>query len=121
MKVLLSWQNCMVGGLERWMVDLAQVYQKLGHRCELFFFKRGPFEHHIPNNVRAHFGDLSDCLRLVKSERFEVVHAANVDWELGISAVRSLGAKLILTAHGWVCPHWNSTNCDALVGCSEWN
>src|SRR5207248_3261650 len=82
--------------------------------------KHGPFEYHIPPQVPAHFGDLADCLALVRSSKFEIVHAVNEDWELGIAAVRRLGAKLIVTCHGRVHPEWTSADCDALVGCSEW-
>jgi glycosyltransferase involved in cell wall biosynthesis len=95
--------------------------QRLGHRCDLFFFREGPFLKTIPATIRAHVGDLADCLRLVSVHKFDVVHAATIDWDFGISAVRRLGAKLILTGHGWNHGAWSSANCDSLVSCCEWN
>jgi glycosyltransferase involved in cell wall biosynthesis len=51
------------------------------------------------------------------------VHANNIDWSAGISAVRHIGARLVLTAHkaresAWTYG-WTSANCDALVAVSH--
>ncbi|MGE3403274.1 MAG: glycosyltransferase family 4 protein, partial [Vicinamibacterales bacterium] len=75
-------------------------------------------------DVPVHFGTLADCLRLVSRHRIDVVHANNVDWPTGISAVREAGARLIVTAHkvregGWTYG-WNRSHCDAFVSVSHW-
>ncbi|WP_168189323.1 glycosyltransferase family 4 protein [Paludisphaera borealis] len=121
MKILLAWRVCDIGGVETWMLGLSQALRELGHEVELFFFSRGPFEDSVPDAQVTHFGDLSAMLKLVYARRYEVVHGATIDWELGLSAVRALGPKLVLTGNGWSDPAWNSSNCDALVGCSNWN
>ncbi|MEJ7616718.1 MAG: glycosyltransferase family 4 protein [Pyrinomonadaceae bacterium] len=123
MKILLVKKTSGVGGVQIFMSSLASFYQSQGHHCELFFFSHGRTEEFFPSNVTAHFGDLEDCLRLIKAKRFDVVHANDGDWKIGISATRNFGAKLILTAHGCVKPGrwtygWTSANCDAYVACS---
>jgi glycosyltransferase involved in cell wall biosynthesis len=120
MKILLAYEWCLIGGVEAFMVALAQRLRAQGHDCEFFFFTRGPMEERLPVGFPAHFGDLPDCLKLLRSTRFDIVHANSSDWRIGISAVRQLGAKLVITAHGMVVPGWNSTNCDAFVCCSRW-
>jgi glycosyltransferase involved in cell wall biosynthesis len=121
MKILFAFQNCEIGGVPVWMLELSESLNALGHECEMFFFRHGAFEASLPSDCVARFGDLADCLKWVRSRQFDVVHAAVLDWDLGISAVRCLGAKLVLTTHGWIHKAWNSANCDALVGCSKWN
>jgi glycosyltransferase involved in cell wall biosynthesis len=121
MKVLLVWRLCGVGGVEAWMVELAQAYRALGNCCELFFFHRGAFEKQIPSDLKVHFGDLADLIQLVRSEGFDIVHSSTMDWEYGVTAVRHVGARLIVTGHGHVRPAWNSTNCDGIIACSRWN
>lgn len=120
MRVLLVNKVCNVGGLESFSVALAQELRRGGHECELFFFARGPMEQYLPADCVAHFGGLGDCLRLVRTRGFEIVHVGCADYELGISAVRELGAKLIVTSHGGVSPVWTSATCDAFVGCASW-
>jgi glycosyltransferase involved in cell wall biosynthesis len=120
MKILLAYEWCQIGGVEAFMASLSQVLRAHGHHCEFFFFEHGPMEQRLPANSVAHFGDLADCLKLVKSRSFDIVHANSSDWRNGISAVRSVGAKLVITAHGMVVRGWNSTNCDAFVCCSQW-
>jgi glycosyltransferase involved in cell wall biosynthesis len=120
MKILFAWHNCDIGGVETWMLGLAKIYRRLGHTCELFFFRRGPFADHVPPDVAAHYGDLSDCLRLVHRHRFDVVHAMTDVWDTGITAVRQLGVQLVLTNQVHPDAGWNRFNCDALVGCSDW-
>jgi len=119
-KVLLASSLCLVGGAETFMLALASALRAADHRCELFFFRHGPFEQYIPRGYITHFGDLADCMRLVDDGQFDVVHARTSDWPTGISAVRRLGAKLVVTSHGHIQQAWNSANCDALVGCSQW-
>ena len=109
-----------MGGVETWMVSVSSRLRALGHHCELFFFTHGPMEQNLPPELKVHFGDLADCLKLVSSQRFDLVHANATDWHVGIAAVRSIGAKLVLTSHGRSVPTWNSANCDALVSCSRW-
>jgi glycosyltransferase involved in cell wall biosynthesis len=121
MRILLSCHRAEVGGIQTWMVGVARSYRARGHECELFFFDHGAFEPHLPPEIPAHFGDLADYLRLVRANRYDVVHACNMDWEFGVTAVRRLGARLVLTCHGWVSGCWNSTNCDAIVSCAGWN
>ncbi|MDB5309387.1 MAG: family glycosyltransferase [Gemmataceae bacterium] len=121
MKILLSCHQAEVGGIQTWMVGLARSLRVHGHDCELFFFRGGAFEAHIPTGLPFHRGDLAHLLRLVHTNRYDVVHACNTDWEDGLAAVRHLGAKLVLTCHGWVCPCWSSRTCDALIACSRWN
>lgn len=123
MKVLLANSTCKVGGVSTFMLALRSALLSLGHECDLFFFERGTMEPHLPADARIHFGTLADCLRLVSRERIPVVHANNVDWSTGISAVRQAGARLILTAHkardsAWTYG-WTSANCDALVAVSH--
>ena len=120
MKILLAYEWCEVGGVEAFMVSLAEVVRERGHQCELFFFEHGPMEQRLPADFVAHYGDLAECMKLVRSRGFDIVHANSSDWRLGISAVRSAGARLVITAHGMVVPGWNSTNCDAFVSCSGW-
>ena|GEM_PF-1808334 len=120
MKVLLAYEWCEIGGVETFMAALAGRLRARGHSCELFFFKRGPMEKFLPTDCPAHFGDITDCLKLVRARGFDLVHANSSDLQFGIEAVRLLGAKLVITAHGMVVPGWDSTNCDALVCCSRW-
>ncbi|HEV7858936.1 MAG TPA: glycosyltransferase family 4 protein [Pyrinomonadaceae bacterium] len=120
MKILLAYEWCLIGGVEAFMASLSSVLRAEGHQCEFFFFTRGPMEKELPSGSVAHFGDLADLLRLVRSRGFDIVHANSSDWRNGITAVREVGAKLVITAHGMVVPGWNSTNCDAFVCCSAW-
>ena len=120
MRILLAYEWCLIGGVEAFMVALAKTLRAKGHECEFFFFTRGPMEERLPPGFPVHFGDLSDCLKLVRSKRFDIVHANSSDLRNGISAVRNVGAKLVITAHGMVVPGWNSTNCDAFACCSRW-
>ena len=120
MKILLAYEWCLIGGVEAFMVALAKTLHAQNHECEFFFFTHGPMEQRLPAGFAAHFGDLTDCLKLVHSSRFDIVHANSSDWRIGITAVRKFAAKLVITAHGMVVPGWNSTNCDAFVCCSRW-
>lgn len=120
MKILLAYEWCEVGGVEAFMISLAEALRADGHQCEFFFFTHGLMEQHLPRDYAVHFGDLADCMKLVRTSGFDIVHANSSDWRVGISAVRSVGARLVITAHGMVVPAWNSTNCDALVCCSRW-
>lgn len=120
MKILLAYQWCQVGGVESFMVNLAQSLRAQGHECELFFFERGPMERLLPRDLVTHFGDLTDCLKLVRSAKFDIVHANSSDWRIGIAAVRMFGVKLVITAHGMVVPGWNSTNCEGFACVSRW-
>jgi glycosyltransferase involved in cell wall biosynthesis len=124
MNILLANSTCKVGGVSTFLLSLRQELLALGHQCELFFFERGTMEPFLPADGSVHFGNLADLLRLVERRQIAVVHANNVDWPTGISAVRRLGAKLILTAHkvrepAWTYG-WNAGNCDALVAVSRW-
>ena len=124
MKALLANTTCKVGGVSTFMLSLRSALVALGHECELFFFNRGTMEAHLPPDVPVHFGTLPDCMRLVERRGFDVVHANNIDWATGISAVRHIGVRLVLTAHkaresAWTYG-WNSGNCDALVAVSQW-
>ena len=49
-----------------------------------------------------------DLLRLAGDGGFDVVHANNTDWPTGISAVRQLGVKLVVSAHKVRPPAWPS-------------
>ena len=120
MKILLAYEWCLIGGVEAFMASLAGVLRAQGHQCEFFFFTRGPMEQQLPPDYEVHFGDLADCMKLVRAKGYDIVHANSSDWRVGITAVRSLGAKLVITAHGMVVPGWNSANCDAFVCCSRW-
>ncbi len=124
MKILLANSTCKVGGVSTFLLSLRTALAGLGHDCELFFFSHGTMDRHLPAGVPVHFGDLTDCLRLVDRGGFDVVHANNVDWSTGISAVRHIGARLVLTAHkardGAWAYGWTSSNCDALVTVANW-
>jgi glycosyltransferase involved in cell wall biosynthesis len=102
------------------MASLSSVLRASGHQCEFFFFTRGPMEKELPPGSVVHFGDLADLVKLVRTRGFDIVHANSSDWRNGITAVRLVGARLVITAHGMVVPGWNSTNCDAFVCCSAW-
>jgi glycosyltransferase involved in cell wall biosynthesis len=122
--VLLANSTCKVGGVSTFMLSLRAALQAKGHRCELFFFERGPMEAHLPRDGGVHFGTLAELMRLVSRDAVAVVHANNVDWPTGISAVRRLGAKLVITAHkvrepAWTYG-WHAGNCDAFVAVSSW-
>lgn len=124
MNVLLANTTCKIGGVSTFLLSLHDALVSIGHRCTLFFFERGSMEQHLPRGCDVHFGTLADCLRLVARERIDVVHANNVDWPTGISAVRRLGAKLVLTAHkvrepAWTYG-WTTHSCDAFVAVSNW-
>jgi glycosyltransferase involved in cell wall biosynthesis len=120
MKILLTCKDCNIGGTETFVIALAQALQRAGHTCELFFFARGAMEQHLPPECVAHFGELTDCLRLVNQRRFEVVHSTCTEWQVGIAAVRQLGAKLIITNHYYKTRGWTSGNCDAYTCVSRW-
>lgn len=120
MKILLVNEHCVIGGIETWMVALSSALRERGHTCELFFFHRGAMEEHLPIGCVAHFGDLGDLMRLVEERKFDVVHAHSGDFTLGVSVVRRLGARLVVTSHGWIIPGWTSLTCDAFVGASRW-
>ena len=100
------------------MLSLRAGLETAGHQCDLFFFNRGSMEPYLPVDG-VHFGTLSDCLRLVARMRVDVVHANNIDWTSGISAVRRSGARLVLTAHKVRerdrTYGWTAANCDALT------
>jgi glycosyltransferase involved in cell wall biosynthesis len=124
MKVLLANSTCKVGGVSTFMLALRSALVSRGHECELCFFSGGTMEAHLPPEVPVHFGNLADCMRLVERARFDVVHANNIDWTTGISAVRHIGVRLVLTAHkaresAWTYG-WTAANCDALATVSEW-
>jgi glycosyltransferase involved in cell wall biosynthesis len=123
MKVLLANSTCKVGGVSTFMLSLRAGLVAAGHECELFFFSHGSMAAHIPADVPVHYGSLADGLALVRSRGFDVVHANNIDWVTGISAVRQVGVRLVATAHkvragAWTYG-WTSRNCDALVGVSR--
>lgn len=120
MKILLAYEWCQVGGVESFMVDLSGMLRERGHQCELFFFERGPMEKLIPADRLVNFGDLTDCLKLVQSRGFDIVHANSSDWRIGIAAVRTVGARLVITAHGMILSGWNSTNCEGFACASRW-
>ena len=123
MNILLANSTCKVGGVSTFMLSLRSALIARGHACELFFFEGGTMERFLPADARVHFGGLADCLRLVRNGGFDVVHANNVDWTTGISAVRAIGAKLIVTAHkardsAWTYG-WAASNCDAMTAVSS--
>lgn len=123
MRILLANSTCKVGGVSTFMLSMPATLASLGHECELFFFSRGTMEAHLPAGCLAHFGTLADCLALVQDGGFDVVHANNIDWTTGISAVRQAGTRLVLTAHkaresAWTYG-WDASNCDALAAVSR--
>lgn len=123
MKVLLANSTCKVGGVSTFLLALRTALVQQGHTCELFFFDHGTMDAHLPAGWPVHFGSLADCLALVERERFDVVHANNVDWPTGIAAVRRLGARLVVTAHkaregAWTYG-WTSRHCDAFTAVSH--
>jgi glycosyltransferase involved in cell wall biosynthesis len=120
MKIVLANDECTIGGVETWMVSLAPVLKAMGHECELFFFRHGAMERYIPEDCKAHFGNLGDLLKLVEARRFDIVHANSTDWHSGIAAVRKTGAHLILTSHGRTISAWTSENCDGFASCCRW-
>jgi glycosyltransferase involved in cell wall biosynthesis len=124
MRILLANSTCKVGGVSTFLLSLRSALRKLGHETGLFFFERGPMEAHLPADCEPRFGSLADLLQTVERERFDVVHANNVDWPTGIAAARELGARLVLTAHkvrepAWTYG-WHAGNCDAFVAVSRW-
>jgi glycosyltransferase involved in cell wall biosynthesis len=120
MKILLTHKNCLIGGMETFMAALAPIFKARGHHCELFFFQRGSMEQYLPAGLAVHFGDLTDCLKLIHSRGFDVVHCSSIDFAVGVSAVRRLGAKLVVNAQGATSPFWNSTTCDMFIACAKW-
>jgi glycosyltransferase involved in cell wall biosynthesis len=123
MKILLVNSTCKVGGVSTFMLSLRSALLAQGHPCELFFFEHGTMEAKLPAGCTAHFGSLADCLTLIDRERIDIVHANNVDWTTGISAVREIGARLVVTAHkaregAWTYG-WTARNCDAIVAVSR--
>ena len=124
MNVLLVNSACKVGGVSMFLLGLRSQLVARGHRCELFFFELGSMAAHLPADCIVHFGTLADCLRLVDRRPFDVVHANNVDWPTGISAVRELGATLVVTAHKSREPvwtyGWTRGDCDSFVTVSQW-
>lgn len=122
MKILLAHTNCLVGGVEIMMASLAQVLRARGHQCDFFFFERGPMVEQLPEGSAVYFGDLADCMKLVSSERYDIVQVNSYDWLAGISAVRNFGARLLVMAQGanGINPSWTSATCDAFTTCSRW-
>ncbi len=124
MKILLANSTSKVGGVSTFMLSLRSALIALGHECDLFFFSHGTMDRFLPPDCRVHFGDLAEMLRLVERERIDVVHANNIDWTTGISAVRRLGARLVLTAHKVRDQQrsygWTTKNCDAFTTVSNW-
>jgi glycosyltransferase involved in cell wall biosynthesis len=124
MRILLANSTCKVGGVSTFMLSLHEALSAAGHECSLFFFEHGPMEALLPPDVPVRFGTLADCLRLVHSTGVNVVHANNVDWTTGISAVRGAGARLVLTAHKVREPAftygWRASNCDGFAAVSAW-
>ncbi len=124
MNVLLVNGSCKVGGVSTFLLALQSALMQLAHRCEIFFFEHGPMEERLPRNRPIRFGTLEDLLRLVDREKFTVVHGNNVDWITGISAVRQLGATLVLTAHKVREVErtygWSRQDCDRFAAVSEW-
>jgi glycosyltransferase involved in cell wall biosynthesis len=124
MRILLANSTCKVGGVSTFMLSLHKALSAAGHDCSLFFFERGPMEALLPPDVPVRFGTLADCLRLVHSAGIDVVHANNVDWTTGISAVRDVGARLVLTAHKVREPAftygWRASNCDGFAAVAAW-
>ncbi len=124
MQVLIANTECKFGGVTTFMLALQSALRAEGHRCDLFFFRGGPMQPHLPSDAAAHFGTLTDLLRLVDRERIDVVHGNNIDWSVGIGAVKRLGAKLVLTAHKVRPPAythgWTRRDCHALVSVSRW-
>ncbi len=123
MNVLLVNSTCKVGGISSFMLGLRAALLAQGHRCQLFFFEHGTMEARLPPDCQARFGSLADCLELVAREGIDVVHANNIDWTTGISAVRHIGARLIVTAHksrdgAWTYG-WTRRNCDAFTAVSR--
>lgn len=123
MNILLANSTCKVGGVSTFLLSLRAELLSRGHRVWLFFFDRGPMEPHLPS-ADVQFGTLADLLRLVAREQIDVVHANNVDWPTGISAVRRLGARLVVTAHkvrepAWTYG-WTANNCDVFVTVADW-
>ena len=124
MNILLANSSCKIGGVSTFLLSLRAGLRARGHRCSMFFFEHGPMEPHLPADGQPRFGTLAECLQLVDDEGIDVVHANNVDWPTGISAVRRLGARLVLTAHkvrepAWTYG-WHAGNCDAFVAVSSW-
>jgi glycosyltransferase involved in cell wall biosynthesis len=124
MRILIANTDCKFGGVTTFMLALQSALRERGHGCGMFFFQDGPMREHLPADASAHFGSLTDLLRLVDRERIDVVQANNIDWFTGISAVRRLGARLVLTAHKVRAPvythGWTSRECDAFVAVSQW-
>ena len=124
MNILLVNSTCKVGGVSTFMLSLWRALTAQGHRCELFFFGGGSMVPLLPDDCPAHFGTLADCFRLIARDRIDVVHANNVDWPKGVSAVRRLGTTLVLTAHKVRDEDktygWTSGNCDAMTCVSDW-
>jgi glycosyltransferase involved in cell wall biosynthesis len=120
MKILIVNEGCVIGGIETWMISLWGALQDRGHSVELFFFMHGPMEQHLPPDCVTHFGDLPALLRLVDTRRFDIVHAHSGDITFGVSGVRALGARLVVTSHGWIIPGWTSFSADAFAASSRW-
>jgi glycosyltransferase involved in cell wall biosynthesis len=123
MKILLVNSTCKVGGVSTFMLTLRSALTAQGHSCDLFFFEHGTMEARLPAGCPVRFGSLADCLELVARERYDVVHANNVDWPTGISAVRRLGSRLVVTAHkaresAWTYG-WTHRDCDAFCAVSQ--
>jgi glycosyltransferase involved in cell wall biosynthesis len=77
-------------------------------------------EEYLPPECPVSFGDMADCLELVRARKYDIVHANSGDWNYGIPTVRLVGAQLVITAHGMVVEGWNSTNCDGFTTVSQW-
>lgn len=120
MKILIVNNECIIGGIETWMIALATRLRKRGIDCELFFFQRGAMEEFIPESLPTHFGDVGELMKLIETRSFDIVHGHTGDLLHGIAVVRRLGAKLIINTHGWVFAGWTSANCDAIVCGAKW-
>lgn len=123
MKVLLANSTCKVGGVSTFMLALRAALTRQGHTCDLFFFEHGTMDPHLPAGWPVRFGSLADCLTLAARERYDVAHVNNIDWPTGISAIRRLGTRLVVTAHkaregAWTYG-WTRRDCDAFCAVSH--
>ncbi|HET7619634.1 MAG TPA: glycosyltransferase family 4 protein [Gemmatimonadaceae bacterium] len=124
MKVLIANTDCRLGGVGTFMLSLRAALRAAGHHAELFYLQHGPLEAQLAGDPHVHFGSLTDLLRLVDREAFDIVHANNIDWASGMSAVPRIGARLVLTAHKLRAPAWTygwtTRDCQAFVAVSRW-
>lgn len=115
MKILLVITKSEIGGAQTFVINLARSLRALGQEVQIAGGETGPLSdqavqagiqfHRLPHLRRSYspweaWQYRRELKRLIKKERFDVVHlnSSNALWGLG--AIREAGARSVFTVHG---------------------